>query len=60
MTVRFVEEAQREFLDAISYYDGARAGLGRRFKGEVDRSVLLIADHLIAGVYVGVIPLRSG
>ncbi|MDZ4289927.1 MAG: type II toxin-antitoxin system RelE/ParE family toxin [Prosthecobacter sp.] len=45
MTIRFVEEAQREFLDAISYYEDARGGLGRRFKDEVDRSVLWIADH---------------
>ena len=45
MNIRFVEEAQREFLDAISFYEEARAGLGRRFKGEVDRSVLWIADH---------------
>ena len=43
MTIRFVEEAQREFLDAISYYEAARAGLGRQFKGEVARCVLRIA-----------------
>ena len=45
MNIRFVEEAQREFLDAISFYEEARAGLGRRFKDEVDRSILWIADH---------------
>jgi plasmid stabilization system protein ParE len=45
VTVRFVEEAQREFLDAISEYEEARAGLGRRFKEEVDRCVLWIAAH---------------
>ena len=45
MTVRFVDEAQREFLDAVSFYEDARAGLGRRFKDEVDRCVLWIADH---------------
>lgn len=45
MNIRFVEEAQREFLDVISYYEEARAGLGRRFKDEVERSVLWIADH---------------
>ena len=43
MTVRFVEEAQREFLDAISYYEKARAGLGRRFKEQVERNVTRIA-----------------
>ena len=45
MTIRFVEEARREFLDAIDYYEEARAGLGRRFKDEVDRCVLRIANH---------------
>lgn len=45
MTIRFVEEAQREFLDAISHYEEARAGLGQRFKDEVDRSILWVADH---------------
>lgn len=45
MTIRFVEEAQRELLDAIAHYEGARAGLGRRFKDEADRSIRWIADH---------------
>ena len=35
--ILFVEEAQREFLDAIVNYEEARAGLGQRFKDEVDR-----------------------
>ena len=45
MNIRFVEEAQSEFLDAISDYEDARSGLGRSFKDEVERSVLWIADH---------------
>lgn len=45
MTIRFVEEAQREFLDAISYYEKSRAGFGRRSREEVDRSILWVADH---------------
>ena len=45
MTIRFVDEAQREFLEAISDYEEARAGLGQRFKDQVDRCVLWIADH---------------
>ena len=45
MIIRFVEEAQSEFLDAISGYEEARAGLGARFKDEVDRCVLWIAEH---------------
>ncbi len=45
MTIRFVEEAQREIFEAISYYEEARGGLGRRFKDEVESCVLWIADH---------------
>jgi plasmid stabilization system protein ParE len=45
VTVRFVEEAEREFLDSISYYEEARDGLGRRFKDEVNRCVLWVADR---------------
>ena len=45
MNIQFLDEAQWEFLDAISDYEEARSGLGRRFKDEVDRSVLWIADH---------------
>jgi plasmid stabilization system protein ParE len=45
VTIRFVEEAQHEFLDAIAEYEEARAGLGQRFKEEVDRCVLWIAAH---------------
>ena len=45
MTIRFVEEPQDEFLEAISGYEEARSGLGHRFKNEVDRCVLWIADH---------------
>ena len=45
MKIRFVEEAQAEFLDAISYYEEARPGLGLRFKNEVERCVLWISDH---------------
>jgi hypothetical protein len=45
VTIRFVEEAQSEFLDAITSYEEARAGLGRQFKDQVDRSVSWIADH---------------
>ena len=45
MIIRFVEEAQSEFLETISGYEAARGGLGRRFKDEVDRCVRWIGDH---------------
>jgi plasmid stabilization system protein ParE len=45
VTIRFVDEARREFLDAVLNYEEARPSLGQRFKDEVDRSILWIADH---------------
>lgn len=45
MNILFADEAQSEFLDAISAYEEARSGLGLRFKDEVDRCVSWIADH---------------
>jgi hypothetical protein len=45
VAIRFVDEAQRELLDAISDYERAHAGLGQRFKDDVDRYVLWAADH---------------
>ncbi len=45
MTVILLQEAQAEFLEAISYYEQARAGLGQRFKGEVERTMIWIAAH---------------
>lgn len=45
MNIQFLDEAQWEFLDVISDYEEARSGLGRRFKDEVERCVLWIADH---------------
>lgn len=37
MNIFFVPEARDEFLDAISYYEDARCGLGERFKEEAVR-----------------------
>lgn len=45
MNIIFVPEAQGEFLDAISYYEEAREGLGQRFKDETDRCILWMAEH---------------
>lgn len=43
MKITFLREAELEFLDAIGYYEEERPGLGRRFKNEVDRSLLWVA-----------------
>ena len=41
MTIRFVDEAQSELLDAISDYEDARGGLGQRFKDEASSPIQL-------------------
>jgi hypothetical protein len=45
VTIRFVDEARREFLDAVLDYEDARASLGQRFKDEVERTMVWIAAH---------------
>ena|SRR2546425_3247962 len=45
MNITFLREAQLEFLDYISYYEGEQPGLGRRFKNEVDRTLLWVAER---------------
>jgi hypothetical protein len=45
MRIKFVDEAGFEFLDAISYYDKQQAGLGRRFKGEVEQTLLWLINQ---------------
>jgi len=45
VTICFVDEARREFLDAVLYYEDARASLGQRFKDEVERTIAWIVAH---------------
>ena len=45
MRIRFVDEARSEFLDGISYYERQQPKLGRRFKVEVERTLLLLGEH---------------
>ena len=54
MKITFLQEAKLEFLDAISYYESEQPGLGQRFKDELDRSLLWLAEH------AEVCRLRSG
>jgi plasmid stabilization system protein ParE len=54
MKIRFLKEAQREFLAAISYYDRQEKGLGQRFAAEIDRAVLWLTKHPLT------CPLRRG
>ena len=43
--VRFLEEAQDEFLDQISFYEIREKGLGERFRLAVQAATTLAATH---------------
>ena len=45
MKIRFVDEARVEFLDGVSYYEKQQTKLGRRFKLEVEQTIVWLADH---------------
>lgn len=45
MDIVFIEEAKLELLDAISYYRSANPDLGRRFKEELERSLVCIGEN---------------
>ncbi len=45
MTIRFVDEARDEFLNGISHYEKQQTGFGRRFKIEVEQSLLWLSEH---------------
>lgn len=43
--VRFLEEAQDEFLEQISYYEEQQAGLGDRFRQSLEAATDLVSAH---------------
>ena len=43
--VRFLEEAQDEFLEQISFYEEREKGLGERFRLSVQAATTLAATH---------------
>lgn len=45
MTIVVLPEAADEFDDAADYFEHQQSGLGQRFRDEVDRHVLWIAEH---------------
>ncbi|MBI5185367.1 MAG: type II toxin-antitoxin system RelE/ParE family toxin [Nitrospinae bacterium] len=45
MRVIFTRIARRELEDAVRYYEAEYSGLGRRFKEEVRKAALRIAEH---------------
>jgi plasmid stabilization system protein ParE len=45
MKIRFVDEAAAEFLDVVSYYEQKQLKLGRRFKEEVQQTLLWLGEN---------------
>lgn len=43
--VRFLEEAQDELLEQISYYEEHQKGLGDRFRESVEAATALVSAH---------------
>ena len=46
---RFHNEARREFLDSVAYYEAIQVGLGERFRQSVEAAVALAASLPFAG-----------
>lgn len=44
MTVHFLEDAEREFLEAAVWYESNEPGLGIRFRNEVAHVIARIAE----------------
>ena len=44
MTVEFLQTAEREFFDAINYYNTQAEGLGFEFAAEVSRTISRITE----------------
>ena len=43
--VEFIQPAEDEFIDAVTYYNGEREGLGYEFAVEVSRTLERIVQH---------------
>ena len=43
--VRFLEEAQTEFLEQISYYEAQEKGLGERFRESIEGATVLASTR---------------
>jgi toxin ParE1/3/4 len=60
MRYRFLREALEEYEDAVSYYEGARSGLGETFANEVDRVIALTLEFPEMGAPVMDTPPELG
>jgi toxin ParE1/3/4 len=60
MRYRFLREALEEYEDAVSFYEGARSGLGETFADEVDRLIALTLEFPEMGAPVMDAPPELG
>jgi plasmid stabilization system protein ParE len=60
MRYRFLREALEEYEDAVSYYEGARSGLGETFADEIDRVIALTLEFPEMGAPVVDTPPELG
>jgi plasmid stabilization system protein ParE len=44
-SLRFLEEAYQEYIEAYEWYESKQDGLGERFKDKVERMILQISEH---------------
>jgi toxin ParE1/3/4 len=54
----FHPEAEREFVDAVLFYESRIAGLGRQFSAEVQRIITLVREYPDAGAPIR-LPVRK-
>ena len=45
MTLITLDDAEREFIESVAYYESREPGLGSRFRDEVVAAVDLILQH---------------
>ena len=45
MKIVFLDQANREFSDAVQYYDSQAPGLGQRFEGEIERAIQWLSTN---------------
>ena len=45
MKIVFLDQAHREFSDAVRYYDSQEPGLGQRFEDEIERAIQWLSTN---------------
>ena len=45
MKIVFLDQANRDFSDAVQYYDSQEPGLGQRFEDEIERAIQWLSTN---------------